>query len=331
MVQELYLSSAGFEAARHSALTEGAKPILHGHSFRVDCVSYECMSPQLTQLCTSLNLTHLNDKLTDTNNESLMTWFIKQLGHENIKRLQIWSGPHYGITFVSGYQQNTWFRSRFEAAHFLPQVGKDHKCGRLHGHGFEVLIHCALQQYEKVYAYWQQLHNQLHHQVLNEINGLTNPTSEMIAYWIWQQFTQGGLSITEVTVFETRSTGSVFNGRDFYIWKEFSFDSATRLPNSQQIVGHTYLLRVGLSSSLDKVFQWVEDFGDVKKVFSPLMNQLDHQPLQDVFGQGQLQDCLHAIEKETLGLLPKIARVSLWQTPSEGLRRNYSELPTWVE
>ena len=331
MSQELYLSSGGFEAARHSSLTKGAKPQLHGHSFRVDCVTYEFIYPHLSQLCSALNLTHLNDQLMNADNEALVAWFIKHLGQDTIQRLQLWSGPYYGITFVSGRKVNAWFRSRFEAAHFLPQVGRDHKCGRLHGHGFEVLIHCAIDQYEKVHAYWQQLHTQLHHQVLNDMNGLTNPTSEIIAYWIWQEFAKVGLTIIEVTVFETRSTGSVFNGQDFYIWKEFSFDSATRLPGSQQIIGHTYLLRVGLSSSLDTVFQWVEDFGDVKKVFSPLINQFDHQPLHDFFGQGDLQDCLVAMEKEALGLLPKIVRMSLWQTPSEGLRRNYSMQPTWVE
>jgi len=29
----------------------------------------------------------------------------------------------------------------FEAAHRLPNVPKGHPCGRMHGHGFEVILH----------------------------------------------------------------------------------------------------------------------------------------------------------------------------------------------
>ena len=34
-----------------------------------------------------------------------------------------------------------WRRYRFQAAHRLPHVPLGHKCGRLHGHGFEVIVH----------------------------------------------------------------------------------------------------------------------------------------------------------------------------------------------
>ena len=34
-----------------------------------------------------------------------------------------------------------WRRFRFEAAHQLPNVPEGHQCGRMHGHGFEVILH----------------------------------------------------------------------------------------------------------------------------------------------------------------------------------------------
>ncbi|HMA98943.1 MAG TPA: 6-carboxytetrahydropterin synthase, partial [Wenzhouxiangella sp.] len=35
-----------------------------------------------------------------------------------------------------------WRRFRFESAHQLPNVPPGHKCGRMHGHGFIVILHC---------------------------------------------------------------------------------------------------------------------------------------------------------------------------------------------
>jgi 6-pyruvoyltetrahydropterin/6-carboxytetrahydropterin synthase len=32
---------------------------------------------------------------------------------------------------------------RFEAAHWLPHVPEGHKCGRPHGHSYEISVHVA--------------------------------------------------------------------------------------------------------------------------------------------------------------------------------------------
>ncbi|MBU6468878.1 MAG: 6-carboxytetrahydropterin synthase [Betaproteobacteria bacterium] len=327
----IYLGSGVFEAARKTTLDKGQAQRLHGHSFRVDYASQIDLLPQLTVLCDRLNLSYLNELIDNPDNGAVLSWFQSQLVSNQVKRIQLWAGPQSGVTYLAQKGVQTWFRSRFEAAHYLPHVPKKHKCGRLHGHGFEVLIHSPIATSEQVKQVWREIHAHLHHQLLNDIEGLSNPTSEMLAHWIWHYFAKLGLTVAEVTVFETRSTGSVYNGQFFYIWKEFSFDSATQLAHQQKIIGHTYSLRVGLSSSLDEVFQWVEDFGDVKKIFSPLIDQLDHQPLHEILATGSMTECLAWLTKQALGALPKMTRLSVWHTPQEGLRQEYTKLPLWVE
>ena len=97
----------------------------------------------------------------------------------------------------------------FEAAHRLPHVAPSHKCHRLHGHSFRVDVHVAgqvdphlgwLMDYADIAAAWAPLHDVLDHQYLNEIEGLDNPTSEVLAGWIWLrlQGTLEGLAMIEV-------------------------------------------------------------------------------------------------------------------------------------
>ena len=86
---------------------------------------------------------------------------------------------------------------RFEAAHFLPKVPPGHKCARMHGHSY--LIEVAIEGELDPERGWVMdfardrratptpLVQQLDHQVLNEIEGLANPTSELLAVWWWQQ------------------------------------------------------------------------------------------------------------------------------------------------
>ena len=51
------------------------------------------------------------------------------------------NGPSAGVDQDAGGQAHVWRRYRFQAAHQLPHVPLGHKCGRMHGHGFEVIVH----------------------------------------------------------------------------------------------------------------------------------------------------------------------------------------------
>ncbi len=82
---------------------------------------------------------------------------------------------------------------RFEAAHSLPKVPKEHKCSQIHGHSFKVKITLRgsinpntgwIIDYANVSKAFAPLHLELDHKYLNNIKGLENPTSEILALYI---------------------------------------------------------------------------------------------------------------------------------------------------
>lgn len=113
---------------------------------------------------------------------------------------------------------------RFEAAHFLPKVPAGHKCARMHGHSYcvEVVIEGEIDpergwvmDFAEIDEHAGPLVKQLDHQVLNEIEGLANPTSELLAVWWWKKLVvAGGLpGVVEVVVSETPTSRCVYRGQ----------------------------------------------------------------------------------------------------------------------
>jgi 6-pyruvoyltetrahydropterin/6-carboxytetrahydropterin synthase len=110
---------------------------------------------------------------------------------------------------------------RFEAAHRLPRVPKGHKCERLHGHSFKIEVAIAgpvneetgwFIDYGVLYKAWEPLHAVLDHNYLNDVAGLENPTSEILARWIWDRLKPELPSIVRVTVFETCDARCEYEG-----------------------------------------------------------------------------------------------------------------------
>src|SRR5262245_60898569 len=110
-----------------------------------------------------------------------------------------------------------------EAAHSLPNVPQDHKCGRLHGHSFQVSIHVTgpvvehagwVVDFADIKRAFQPLHDQLDHHYLNEIEGLKNPTSENLARWIWTRVALSLPGLSQVAVHETCTAGCIYRGED---------------------------------------------------------------------------------------------------------------------
>jgi 6-pyruvoyltetrahydropterin/6-carboxytetrahydropterin synthase len=56
------------------------------------------------------------------------------------------------------------------------------------------------------------IHDLLDHNYLNEIEGLSNPTSEVIARWIWEKTTPLLPGLRRVVVRETCTSGCVYEG-----------------------------------------------------------------------------------------------------------------------
>lgn len=110
---------------------------------------------------------------------------------------------------------------RFEAAHFLPKVPEGHKCARMHGHSYsiEVVIEGEIDaergwvmDFAEIDEHAQPLVKQLDHQVLNEVDGLANPTSELLAVWWWHKLAPGLPGLVEVVVSETPTSRCIYRG-----------------------------------------------------------------------------------------------------------------------
>jgi 6-pyruvoyltetrahydropterin/6-carboxytetrahydropterin synthase len=109
----------------------------------------------------------------------------------------------------------------FEAAHRLPLVPPDHKCARLHGHSFRVVIHVDgdldphrqwVMDFADIDKAFAPLREMLDHRYLNEVDGLQNPTSEVIACWIWERLAPGLAGLSQVDVKETCTTSCTYRG-----------------------------------------------------------------------------------------------------------------------
>ena len=110
---------------------------------------------------------------------------------------------------------------QFEAAHHLPNVPSGHKCGRLHGHSFlvrleitgEVDAHTGwVMDFAELKAAFKPVYNRLDHYYLNDIPGLENPTSEVLAKWIWDQMKPQLPLLSAVMIKETCTAGCVYRG-----------------------------------------------------------------------------------------------------------------------
>lgn len=110
---------------------------------------------------------------------------------------------------------------RFEAAHRLPRVPAGHKCARLHGHSFRVELVVSgpvdertgwFLDFQRLYDAWKPIHDLVDHHFLNDVPGLENPTSELLARWIWEQIKPTLPPLSRVTVFETCESRCEYEG-----------------------------------------------------------------------------------------------------------------------
>ena len=111
----------------------------------------------------------------------------------------------------------------FEAAHRLPNVPAGHKCSRLHGHSYRVAVHVQgpigartgwVRDYAELSCAMKPLIDVLDHYYLNEVEGLDNPTSEVIARWIWLRLRPSLPDLSQGVVHETCTAGCAYRGED---------------------------------------------------------------------------------------------------------------------
>lgn len=98
---------------------------------------------------------------------------------------------------------------RFDAAHFLPTAPEGHPYRRMHGHSFEVEVMLAgtpdptmqwIADFAEIEQALSTLRERLDHRVLNEIDGLSVPTLETLAHWIFHELLPALPALQRVTV-----------------------------------------------------------------------------------------------------------------------------------
>ncbi len=97
----------------------------------------------------------------------------------------------------------------FEAAHFLPSAPQGHPNARVHGHSFRVRVTIdgepnpetgVIVHLDDVEAALADVQDALDHRMLNEVEGLSQPTLERIATWLWDRLHNQLPGLAEVVV-----------------------------------------------------------------------------------------------------------------------------------
>lgn len=344
-----HLAAAGFEAARRLP----ALPVdhrshgLHGHSFLarvgVDLppgwasfpgAEIGMLGDALRACVGELDYRDLNEHLALPTDENLARWVRDRLGVPGIVGVGIRSSQDQGVDLGGDDQVRVWRRFRFEAAHRLPNVPQGHQCGRMHGHGFEIRLHADQASAgrrtgvdgDRLAALWAPVGAELDHSCLNDIRGLENPTSELLSHWLWQRLKPELPALCGVTVQETATAGCHYDGCHYSIWKDQRFEGALRLAGApagdarRRLHGHSYLLRLYLTAPLDPVLGWTLDFGDVKSLFKPVYECLNHRRLDELADlSGADPASLTLWIRETAApILPQLDRIDLNTRPGCG-------------
>lgn len=106
-----------------------------------------------------------------------------------------------------------------DAAHWLPNVPEGHKCGKMHGHRYDIRIEISgepdptsgwILDYAEARKSIDPFIQKLDHATLNDIPGLDNPTCENITLrirdWLWVL----GFAPSRIEVRETARAGCVW-------------------------------------------------------------------------------------------------------------------------
>lgn len=74
------------------------------------------------------------------------------------------------------------------------------------------------------------------------------------------------------------------------IFKDFTFEAAHRLPNlppehkCSRLHGHSFRVRIWVSGEVEERSGWVMDFGEIKALCQPVIDELDHRYLNEIPG-----------------------------------------------
>lgn len=109
----------------------------------------------------------------------------------------------------------------FDSAHFLPLVPDGHKCKEVHGHTYKITLEFEgeidpnlgwLIDFAEIKKVVKPLIDSVDHKLLNNIEGLENPTCEIIAQWFWNKISPSLPMLSKITLNETTTSGVIYKG-----------------------------------------------------------------------------------------------------------------------
>lgn len=107
----------------------------------------------------------------------------------------------------------------FDAAHYLPHVPDAHKCKHIHGHTYHLTLFFEgaishdfgwIIDYSEIKKTVAPILNLVDHQFLNEVEGLENPTCEIICTWLWQKIKPLLSTLKRIELKETPTSGAIY-------------------------------------------------------------------------------------------------------------------------
>jgi len=110
----------------------------------------------------------------------------------------------------------------FDSAHFLPNVPDGHKCKNIHGHTYHLTVYLEdkldehlgwVSDFAEVKKIIKPIIEMVDHKLINEVEGLENPTCEMLAVWLWDKIKPMVPQLAKIQLNETPTSGAIYEGK----------------------------------------------------------------------------------------------------------------------
>ena len=123
---------------------------------------------------------------------------------------------------MNGMTMNIFKKFTFDSAHYLPNVPDGHKCKEMHGHTYLLTVFIDGELIDNLdwvidFAEIKKIINpiitRVDHKLLNDIEGLENPTCENLAIWLWNNIKPELPGLCRIKLGETPESGVVYEGK----------------------------------------------------------------------------------------------------------------------
>ena len=112
------------------------------------------------------------------------------------------------------------------------------------------------------------------------------------------------------------------------IFKSFTLEAAHRLPHvpdghkCARLHGHSFRVEIHVSGVVDAHAGWVMDFSEIKAVFKPIYERLDHHYLNEIPGleNPTSENLARWLWRELKPDLPLLSEITVHETCTSGCR-----------